>query len=93
MPEKTIRWSVHVVHPSLESYAKGRVALLGDAVRDRTMLTALFPLMNQKNTTGARDATPPGGRRRTRHRGRVSSDTAAQPPRHAYCERPCESDG
>ena len=48
MPEKTIRWSVHVVHPSLESYAKGRVALLGDAVRDRTMLTAFFPLMNQK---------------------------------------------
>ncbi|KAI0737044.1 hypothetical protein C8Q80DRAFT_1215055 [Daedaleopsis nitida] len=26
-------WSVHVVHPPLESYARGRVALLGDAVR------------------------------------------------------------
>lgn len=33
MPEKVSRWAVHVVHPPLESYAKGRVALLGDAVR------------------------------------------------------------
>ena len=33
LPEKTLRWSVHVVHPSLESYSKGNVALLGDAVR------------------------------------------------------------
>ncbi|KAI0334384.1 FAD/NAD-P-binding domain-containing protein [Cubamyces sp. BRFM 1775] len=31
MPEKVSRWAVHVVHPPLESYAKGRVALLGDA--------------------------------------------------------------
>ncbi|KAI1788893.1 salicylate hydroxylase [Ganoderma leucocontextum] len=31
MPETTIRWSVYVVHPELESYSKGRVAILGDA--------------------------------------------------------------
>ncbi|KAI0715000.1 FAD/NAD-P-binding domain-containing protein [Earliella scabrosa] len=31
MPEKTMRWQVHVVHPPLGSYARGRVALLGDA--------------------------------------------------------------
>ncbi|TBU49090.1 salicylate hydroxylase [Dichomitus squalens] len=31
MPEKTVRWSVHVVHPPLETYSKGHVALLGDA--------------------------------------------------------------
>ena len=33
MPEKVSRWAVHVDHPPLESYAKGRAALLGDAVR------------------------------------------------------------
>ena len=32
MPEQTLRWSVHVVYPPLESYSRGRVALLGDAV-------------------------------------------------------------
>ncbi|KAH9897855.1 FAD/NAD-P-binding domain-containing protein [Cubamyces lactineus] len=31
MPGKVSRWAVHVVHPPLGSYAKGRVALLGDA--------------------------------------------------------------
>ncbi|KAI8981132.1 FAD/NAD-P-binding domain-containing protein [Trametes punicea] len=31
MPEKPSKWSIHVVHPPLDSYAKGRVALLGDA--------------------------------------------------------------
>ncbi|KAI0800722.1 salicylate hydroxylase [Fomes fomentarius] len=31
MPEKTPRWFLHVVHPPLESYARGRIALLGDA--------------------------------------------------------------
>ncbi|KAI0828977.1 FAD/NAD-P-binding domain-containing protein [Trametes gibbosa] len=30
-PEKPSKWSIHVVHPPLDSYAKGRVALLGDA--------------------------------------------------------------
>lgn len=33
MPEKTLKWSVPVVHPPLEAYAKGHVAILGDAVR------------------------------------------------------------
>lgn len=33
MPEKPSRWSIHVVHPPLDSYVKGRVALIGDAVR------------------------------------------------------------
>ncbi len=32
MPDKPGKWSIHVVHPPLESYAKGRIALLGDAV-------------------------------------------------------------
>ena len=32
MPEKTGRWSIHVVHPELPSYSKGRVAIVGDAV-------------------------------------------------------------
>ncbi|KAI0699376.1 salicylate hydroxylase [Cerioporus squamosus] len=31
MPEKVSRWCLHVVHPPLESYTRGRVALLGDA--------------------------------------------------------------
>ncbi|KAH9920248.1 FAD/NAD-P-binding domain-containing protein [Epithele typhae] len=31
MPETPSKWSVHVLAPPLESYAKGRVALLGDA--------------------------------------------------------------
>ncbi|KAI0652410.1 FAD/NAD-P-binding domain-containing protein [Trametes meyenii] len=31
MPGKVSRWAVHVVHPPLERYANGRVALLGDA--------------------------------------------------------------
>ncbi|OSD06217.1 FAD/NAD-P-binding domain-containing protein [Trametes coccinea BRFM310] len=31
MPERPSKWSIHVVHPPLESYVKGRVALLGDA--------------------------------------------------------------
>ncbi|KAH9897890.1 FAD/NAD-P-binding domain-containing protein [Cubamyces lactineus] len=31
MPERPSKWSIHVVHPPLESYAKGRVAVLGDA--------------------------------------------------------------
>ena len=38
MPEKTMRWQVHVVHPPLASYARGRVALLGDAVCGQTIL-------------------------------------------------------
>ncbi|KAI0363144.1 FAD/NAD(P)-binding domain-containing protein [Pilatotrama ljubarskyi] len=31
MPEKPSKWSIHVVHPPLETYVRGRVALLGDA--------------------------------------------------------------
>ncbi len=33
MPENPSKWSIHVVHPPLESYTAGRVAVLGDAVR------------------------------------------------------------
>ena len=33
MPENPMRWYMHVVHPPLDSFARGRVALLGDAVR------------------------------------------------------------
>lgn len=32
MPEKASRWAIHVVHPPLAGYARGRVALIGDAV-------------------------------------------------------------
>lgn len=31
--EEPNRWSINVVHPPLQSYAKGKIALLGDAVR------------------------------------------------------------
>ncbi|KAH9858330.1 FAD/NAD-P-binding domain-containing protein [Lenzites betulinus] len=31
MPEKPSKWSIHVVHPPLDTYVKGLVALLGDA--------------------------------------------------------------
>ncbi|KAI0639948.1 FAD/NAD-P-binding domain-containing protein [Trametes polyzona] len=31
MPDRPSKWSIHVVHPPLESYAKGRIAVLGDA--------------------------------------------------------------
>ena len=33
MPEKPNKCSIHVVYPALESFSKGRVALIGDAVR------------------------------------------------------------
>ena len=33
LPEKQNQWSIHVVSPPLDGYSKGRVALLGDAVR------------------------------------------------------------
>ena len=32
MPENPSKWSIHVLYPPLESYAKGNVAVLGDAV-------------------------------------------------------------
>ncbi|KAI0756258.1 FAD/NAD-P-binding domain-containing protein [Daedaleopsis nitida] len=50
MPEKTIRWSVHVVHPPLESYARGRVALLGDAAH------AMLPHLGAGAGQGIEDA-------------------------------------
>ncbi|KAH9913314.1 salicylate hydroxylase [Epithele typhae] len=31
LPEKVLKFSMHVVHPPLESYARARVAILGDA--------------------------------------------------------------
>lgn len=37
MPERPSKWSIHVVDPPLETYVKGRVALLGDAVRCATL--------------------------------------------------------
>lgn len=30
--KKPSRWSIHTLYPPLESYVKGRVALVGDAV-------------------------------------------------------------
>lgn len=32
MPEHPSKWFIHVVNPPIESYAKGKVAVLGDAV-------------------------------------------------------------
>ena len=42
MPEKTLRWYMHVVHPPLESYSNGRVAVLGDAVRAYSLPSRLL---------------------------------------------------
>ncbi|KAH9858349.1 FAD/NAD-P-binding domain-containing protein [Lenzites betulinus] len=50
MPEKTSRWAIHVVHPPLASYAKGRVALLGDAAH------AMLPHLGAGASQGLEDA-------------------------------------
>lgn len=42
MPEKPSKWSIHVLYPPLESYTKGRVALLGDAVRHPSSASRLL---------------------------------------------------
>jgi salicylate hydroxylase len=34
--ERPSKWSIHVVHPNLNSFVKGNVALLGDSVRSET---------------------------------------------------------
>ena len=49
MPEKTIRWNVHVVDPPLDSYAKGRVALLGDAVRIKISRPLAYGMWNPQS--------------------------------------------
>ena len=33
MPDKPSKWSIHVVHPPLDSFVRDRVVLIGDAVR------------------------------------------------------------
>ncbi|KAI0749249.1 FAD/NAD(P)-binding domain-containing protein [Daedaleopsis nitida] len=50
MPEEPSRWSIHVVDPPLESYAKGRVALLGDAAH------AMLPHLGAGAGQGLEDA-------------------------------------
>ncbi|RDX51872.1 FAD/NAD(P)-binding domain-containing protein [Lentinus brumalis] len=50
MPDKPGKWSIHVVHPPLESYAKGRIALLGDAAH------AMLPHMGAGAGQGIEDA-------------------------------------
>ncbi|KAI0800720.1 FAD/NAD-P-binding domain-containing protein [Fomes fomentarius] len=50
MPERTSRWSVHVVDPPLQSYARGRVALLGDAAH------AMLPHLGAGASQGIEDA-------------------------------------
>ncbi|KAI0361022.1 FAD/NAD-P-binding domain-containing protein [Trametes cingulata] len=50
MPEKASRWSVHVVHPALETYAKGHVALLGDAAH------GMLPHLGAGASQGLEDA-------------------------------------
>ncbi|KAI0361038.1 FAD/NAD-P-binding domain-containing protein [Trametes cingulata] len=50
MPEKPSKWSINVVHPPLESYAKKRVALLGDAAH------AMLPHLGAGAGQGLEDA-------------------------------------
>ncbi|RPD65133.1 FAD/NAD(P)-binding domain-containing protein [Lentinus tigrinus ALCF2SS1-6] len=50
MPDKPGKWSIHVVHPPLESYVKGRIALLGDAAH------AMLPHMGAGAGQGIEDA-------------------------------------
>ncbi|KAI0699364.1 FAD/NAD(P)-binding domain-containing protein [Cerioporus squamosus] len=50
MPDNPGKWSIHVVHPPLESYAKGRIALLGDAAH------AMLPHMGAGAGQGLEDA-------------------------------------
>ncbi|KAM5540777.1 hypothetical protein V8D89_005421 [Ganoderma adspersum] len=49
MPEKTGRWSIHVVHPQLMTYSKGHVAILGDAAH------AMLPHLGAGAGTGIED--------------------------------------
>ncbi|KAI0828968.1 FAD/NAD-P-binding domain-containing protein [Trametes gibbosa] len=50
MPESPSKWSIHVVHPPLETYAKGRVAVLGDAAH------GMLPHMGAGAGQGLEDA-------------------------------------
>ncbi|KAI0639949.1 FAD/NAD-P-binding domain-containing protein [Trametes polyzona] len=50
MPEQPSKWSIHVVHPPLESYSKGRIALLGDAAH------GMLPHMGAGAGQGLEDA-------------------------------------
>ncbi|KAI0639963.1 FAD/NAD-P-binding domain-containing protein [Trametes polyzona] len=54
MPEKVSRWSIHVVHPPLERYAVGRVALLGDALRHSAH--GMLPHLGAGASQGLEDA-------------------------------------
>ncbi|KAI0756243.1 FAD/NAD(P)-binding domain-containing protein [Daedaleopsis nitida] len=50
MPDEPSQWSIHVVDPPLESYARDRVALLGDAAH------AMLPHMGSGAGQGVEDA-------------------------------------
>ncbi|OJT04462.1 Salicylate hydroxylase [Trametes pubescens] len=50
MPEKASRWAIHVVHPPLEGYARGRVALIGDAAH------GMLPHLGAGASQGLEDA-------------------------------------
>lgn len=62
---KPSKWFIHVVHPPLESYVKGRIALVGDAVRP-VQLPARYNVTNVNQ--GARHASALGCRRWSGHR-------------------------
>ncbi|EIW63965.1 FAD/NAD-P-binding domain-containing protein [Trametes versicolor FP-101664 SS1] len=50
MPEKASRWAIHVVHPPLAGYARGRVALIGDAAH------GMLPHLGAGASQGLEDA-------------------------------------
>ncbi|EJF67164.1 FAD/NAD(P)-binding domain-containing protein [Dichomitus squalens LYAD-421 SS1] len=50
MPETPSKWSIHVVHPPLDSFVKGHVALIGDAAH------AMLPHLGAGAGQGLEDA-------------------------------------
>ena len=56
MPERPSKWSIHVLDPPLESFVRGRVALLGDAV---SLCPPSLPLRARGMLNGTPALAPP----------------------------------